>query len=64
MDTPLVSAAGRPGLAPRRQATPRVTLAKSAAIQSGGVLPATVSRLLSTRSGTSPLVVAAFQSSV
>jgi hypothetical protein len=64
MDTALVSAAGRPALAPRRHSAPRVTLAKSAAIQSGGVLPAALSRLLSARAGASPLVVAAFQSSV
>lgn len=64
MDMTLVSAAGRPGLAPRRQAAPRVPLAKSAAAQGGGAVPASLSRLLSNGTGPSPLVVAAFQSSV
>ncbi|MGW8885370.1 hypothetical protein [Streptomyces sp. NPDC055749] len=64
MDISLVSAAGRPGIAPRRQAAPRVPLAKSAAVQGGGAVPASLSRLLSTGAGASPLVVAAFQSSV
>lgn len=64
MKTTLVSAAGRPGIAPRSQAVPRVPLAQRAAVQGGGALPASISRLLSTDAGASPLVVAAFQSSV
>ncbi|MFD3655030.1 hypothetical protein [Streptomyces sp. NPDC058620] len=64
MDISLVSAAGRPGITPRRHAAPRVPLAKSAAVQGGGAVPASLGRLLSTGTGTPPLVVAAFQSSV
>ncbi|MFB6776056.1 MULTISPECIES: hypothetical protein [unclassified Streptomyces] len=64
MNTTLVSAAVRPGLTPRLPAAPRVPLAKRAAVQSGGALSASLSRLLSTDAGASPLVIAAFQSSV
>lgn len=64
MTITLASAAGRPGLTPRRQVASRVPLAKRAAVQGGGALPASLSRLLSTDAEASPLVIAAFQSSV
>ncbi|MFE4921485.1 hypothetical protein [Streptomyces sp. NPDC056661] len=64
MNIALVSAAGRPGLTPRQQAASRVPLAKRAAVQGGGALPASLSRLLSTDAEATSLVIAAFQSSV
>lgn len=64
MDTALVSAVRRPGVAPSLQAIHRVPLAKPAAAHNGGELPESVRRLLSTGDGLNPVVVAAFQSSV
>ncbi|GAA1371687.1 hypothetical protein ACFPK5_36520 [Streptomyces beijiangensis] len=63
MNTALVSAADRPARVAPRQDVPRVSLTNRGATRTGGDLPASVGRLMSTGTGTTP-IVAAFQSSV
>ncbi|HET6355331.1 hypothetical protein [Streptomyces sp.] len=64
MDTPLVSAASVPRVAPGRRAVPRVPLAKSAVADQGRDLPASVRRLLPAGNGANPPAAAMFQSAI